>query len=183
MKLKLLSLVATTLSLASLPVFGDTYNFASDTTFLPLFNRTIADGSLLSEVGTAVHFHVENFTVSQTGTYSLSAVAGDPANFDTFVHLYSAFNPATPLNGFIAGNDDAFATADLGSALNNISLTAGNNYSFVVNGYGNTDFGAFTASIVGPGSIAPVPEPSTYALLAVGVVGFFLAHRRQIAKA
>ena len=179
MKKTLLSLAVSALSLASLPVFGDTYQFSNDTTFLPLFNRPTADGSALSDVGTAVHYHVENFTVSQTGTYSLSAVAGDPGSFDTFIHLYSLFNPALPLSGFIAGNDDAFANADLGSALNNITLTAGNNYAFVITGFGNSDFGGFTASIVGPGSIAPVPEPSFYALLGCGAAGLLIAGRRR----
>lgn len=183
MKYKFLSLVITTLSIASLSAFADTYNFSGDTTFLPLFNRATADGTVLSDVGTAVHYFTQDFTVSQTGAYSLSAVAGDPANFDTFVHLYSAFNPSSPLTGFVTGNDDAFANADLGSAINGITLTAGSNYSFVITGFGNTDLGAFTASIVGPGSIAPVPEPSTFALAACGIAALFLIRRKQMAKA
>ena len=183
MKIKLPSLVAATLALTNLPTFAATYSFAGDTTFLPLFNRATVDGTVLSDVGTAVHYFTQDFAVSQTGAYSLSAVAGDPANFDTFVHLYSAFNPSSPLTGFVAGNDDAFASADLGSAINGITLVAGNNYSFVITGFGNTDLGAFTASIVGPGSIAPVPEPSIYALMAVGMAGLFLARHRSVAKA
>lgn len=182
MKYKFLSLVAATLSIACLPAVADTYNFAGDTTFLPMFNRATEDGSLLSDVGTAVHYHVENFSVSQTGTYSLTTVAGDPGNFDTFIHLYSLFNPAAPLSGFIAGNDDAFANANLGSALSSISLTAGDNYAFVITGFGNSDLGAFTASIIGPGTITPVPEPSILAFAVCGFTTLVLVRRKQVAQ-
>lgn len=182
MKIRSLSLMATTLALTCLPVLGDTLNFSGDTASQLTFNRPIEDGSLLSDVGTSVHYFVENFTVSLSGNYNFSAVATDPSSFDTFIHLYSSFDFAQPLNNYLAGNDDAGGNPDLGSALNSVPLVAGNNYFFVIDGFGNADTGPFTASISGPGSISPVPEPSTLALATFGAAGLWLIRRRLASR-
>jgi MYXO-CTERM domain-containing protein len=178
MKIKSISLLVTTLSLASLPVFGDTFNFSGDTTSLPTFNRPIEDGSLLSDIGTSVPYNTFSFTVGQTGSYNFAATG-----FDTFVFLYSSFDPSQPLLNFIAGNDGAPGAVTGNSALGSVSLTSGNSYDYVITGFGNTDLGAFSASIDGPGTISPVPEPTPLALAASGVAGLWLVRRRQTAKA
>jgi len=183
MKIRSLSLLATTLSLACLPVCANTISFSADTTNLLPFNRPTEDGSVLSDVGMSVHYFVKNFTVNLTGSYNFSAVAKDPANFDTFIQLYSMFDYTQPLNNYLAGNDDAGANANLGSALTGIALTAGSNYSFVIDGFGDSDWGAFSASITGPGSISSVPdESSTFALAACGIAGLWLVRRRSVAN-
>ncbi len=166
------------MSLACLPVFGDTFNFSGDTTSLLTFNRPTEPGDDLSLFGTSVHYFVETFTVSLSGNYNFSVVATDPSNFDTFIQLYSTFNPSLPLGNYIAGNDDNVNGPEFGSALNGIPLIAGNTYTFVIDGFSNSDFGAFTASISGPGVISPVPEPSTLALATGGFLGLWLLRRR-----
>ena len=182
MKLQSTWLMVTALALSGSAAFADTFSFANNTTAGSTFNRPIEDGSLLSGVGTDVHYYGLSLIVSTSGNYNFSAVAGDPANYDTFIHVYNAsFDPTTPLLGFIAANDDAGPNPNLGSALSGISLTAGSTYNFVISGFGNTDFGAFTANVSGPGSIAPVPEPTTYALVALGAAGLGFARRRQVA--
>lgn len=54
--------------------------------------------------------------------------------FDTFSFLYSMFNPASPLSGGIAGNDDlpkgAFGTSGFAA-----TLAANTTYRLVVTGY------------------------------------------------
>ena len=184
MKIKSTLLTVAALALTNAAALADTFSLTGDTTSGLTFNRTIGDGSILSDVGTDVHYYGLSFIVGTSGSYDFSAVANNPANYDTFIHVYDAnFNPVAPLIGFIAANDDAGANPNLGSALSGISLTAGVTYNFVVNGFGNTDFGSFNASISGPGTIniAPVPEPSIYALVTLGVAGLWFARRRQIA--
>ena len=66
--------------------------------------------------------------------------------------LYAdAFNPSSPLANAVIGNDD-FPSIGL-SGFNNVSLTAGRTYYLVTTGFANTDFGAYTSQISGPGSL------------------------------
>ena len=66
--------------------------------------------------------------------------------------------------------------------LNGVNLTAGSKYFFVVDGFGNSDAGAFHASISGPGAIAAVPEPATTALLGIGAVGLVFTRWNRARK-
>ncbi len=183
MKKTSLLLIATALSLAGASAFGGTYTFNGDTTGLSPFNRPTEPGDALSDIGTAVPYFAQSFTVGVSGSYNLILQAGDSGSYDTFLHLYAgAFNAGQPLNNFLAANDDAPGGSAFGSTLSGISLTAGSTYTLVADGFGNSDFGAFTASISGPGSVAPVPEPSALALGGLGVAGL-LAARRRSAKA
>jgi len=59
----------------------------------------------------------------------------------------------------------------------------GTTYIAVVTGFGNTDAGAHTLRISGQGTAfvpgVVVPEPGTYAMLAVGLVGLGIMRRRR----
>jgi hypothetical protein len=177
--MKILPLLLTTLSLASATAFGNNYSFNGDTTGASPFNRPTEPGDALSDIGTAVPYYALNFSVNLSGSYNFSALPGDSSSFDSFIHVYSgSFNPSAPLNNFLAANDDAPGGSAFGSALNGLSLIAGNNYTFVIDGFGNSDFGPFSANISGPGSVSPVPEPSALALIGIGSALAGLARRR-----
>lgn len=180
MKNTSLLLIVTTLSLAGAPAFGGTLTFNGDTTGLSVFNRPTEPGDALSDIGTAVPYFDQQFTVGLSGNYNLTFQAADPGSYDTFLHLYAgSFNAAAPLNNFLGANDDAPGGSAFGSALAGVSLTAGSTYVFVTDGFANSDFGAFTASITGPGVVSVVPEPSAMALAGIGFTLLGLARRRN----
>jgi hypothetical protein len=110
---------------------------------------------------------VFSFTVDAVGSY----VFASTSPYDNYGLLYQgAFNAATPLANVIIGNDDANGGLDYRFTTN---LTTGNNYFLVSTGFNNSDFGAFTTTIDGTGSVTPiastsVPEPFTIVGTLVG---------------
>lgn len=180
----LLAFSFATLSLAS--ALADTVNLSGDTTGAPTFNRPTETGAR-SMVGGAVPFNTYQFNVSTSGQFTFTLTAIDPSSYDTFLHLFvNSFDPADtsdPAANFLAGNDDRVLNQpDLGSGLS-IQLNSGTSYFFVVDGFGNTDFGPYNASITGPGTIDVVPEPSTVALLGLAAVGLVVYMRRGFRSA
>ena len=79
----------------------------------------------------------------------------------------------------LIGNDDL---GDLTHSGFTYTLTAGTAYIFVTTGFGNADFGTYTNTITGPAVLA-VPEPQTYALMALGLVAMGLRRRAVMANA
>jgi hypothetical protein len=140
-----------------------------------------------STVGTATRYQALTFTVSSTGLYDLLSVATNPVNWDNYTHLYvTAFDPLNQFTNILRGNDDF---PNIGrSGFSGVSLTAGLNYIFVTSGFANADFGAYELRISGPGTATlvnsnVVPEPSTYALMATGLVGLVgVARRRRVQR-
>jgi len=181
MKITSLLLITAALSLANARVFGGTLIFSGDTSGGNPFNRPTEAGDALSDIGTAVPYFAEAFTVGLNGNYSVSVQANNPASFDTFIHLYSgSFDPSSPLNNLVGANDDQLnGYPEYGSGFNSQPLIAGNSYILVIDGFGNLDSGPFSANISGPGSITPVPEPSSLALAALGLAGFWQLRRRN----
>ena len=130
-----------------------------DTTGGPVFNRLLEDLSATSNIGTAVHYATYDFTVGTSGSYSFLSTA----RFDNFAFLYSpSFNNGAPLVNAVAGSDDLLGLTTAGLQFD---LIAGANYTFVTTGFGNGDFGAFSNTIGGPGTITaaalPPPVPPT----------------------
>lgn len=156
-----------------------TLTLTRDNTASATFNRPTETGALSLQ---NPRFDAYVFTVNLGGAYSFSLVAADPANFDTYIHLYqTGFNPADPETNFFRANDDGPGGTDAGSALSNVNLIAGTRYYLVADGFSALDYGAYTAAISGPGNVtaALVPEPSSTLLTALAAaLGCWLLARR-----
>lgn len=186
MKTRFLSTAAacTLTCLSVLPVSGvaSMLNLSGDDTSSPAFDRPTETGALSFQ---NPRFDAYLFTVDLSGAYDFSLVAADPANFDTYLHLYqTGFNAADPEANFLRANDDAPGGVNAGSALSHVALAAGTPYYLVADGFSALDYGAYTATITGPGNItaAAAPEPSAALLIglaALGGVGLIRRARRN----
>lgn len=171
-------LSAATALAGSLTLTGDT-----STPGTPTFNRPTESGAL--SLQSAVPYNAYVFRVTASGAYNFTLVASNPDSYDTFLHLYAGgFNPAAPDAFFLAANDDGPGGAAAGSALSGVSLSAAQTYYLVADGFLDTDAGAYTATIIGPGNIAasPVPEgSSSLVLLGIALSGVTFV-RRAVAR-
>ncbi len=142
--------------------------FTGSTITGPTFNRPVAGTppTSLSGAGTAVRFDTLTFTVSASGSYTFQSTATSPANWDNYTFLYvNSFNPSSALANVLVGNDDNLS---IGLSGFTIALTAGTTYVHVETGFFNTDFGAYSLAIRGPGTATVVPAPGAMALLGLG---------------
>jgi hypothetical protein len=146
------------------------------------WNRPIAGTPpvVLSATATAVRYNSFGFTVSTPGTYTFQSTAISPTNWDNYTFLYQkTFNPASPLTGYVTGNDD---NPSIGLSGFTIALDPGTNYYFVTTGFTNTDAGTFTNTITGVGTASPitsVPEPATM-LGTLAAFGYGAYSRRKM---
>ncbi|GGY43410.1 PEP-CTERM sorting domain-containing protein [Pseudoduganella albidiflava] len=151
---------------------ADIVTVTGDTTGSPAFDRPLADFSALSTNGTGSHYDIIEFTVAETEEYAIYGTG----NFDTFLFLYQAFDPATPLTGGLRADDDLTTTFSSGFATD---LNAGQEYILVMAGFDSADFGAYSITISGPGAISLVPEPASWLMLGIGVLGLALCRRAR----
>jgi hypothetical protein len=119
----------------------------------PVFNRPIVDCSNLSDVGSAVHYHAQAFSVDASGDYAITSVqdnAGTP--WDGFIFVFSTpFDPSDPLASCVAASDDDIGMGN--SRIEPIALQADAGYVLVTTGFGNNDVGSYANVIAGPGQV------------------------------
>ena len=134
------------------PAQANIIEFTGSTAGGSTYNRPIEDLSIQSFVGINVAYSTANVNVNANGTYTFLTTA----QFDSFAFLYAnSFNPNTPLVNAIRGNDDllpGFTTSGFAA-----DLIAGTDYVYVTTGFGNTDYGAFSETIGGPGIVTVTP--------------------------
>ncbi len=131
------------------------------------FDRPNANGTSApttnSATATAVPFDMITFTVETTGTYSFLSTS-TTVGFDNFTILYSGSSPLLA-NALIA-NDNLVAGNTTTSGFSYV-LTAGATYAFVTTGSTNASAGSYSDAI----TLSAVPEPSTWMMMGVGLVG------------
>ena len=139
------------LALAAAPAFADTVTFSGTTAGGPTWNRPRDAGSgtagscTLSNIGTAVPFATEPFTVPADGTYDIDL---DPVGFDGVLLLYDGrgFDPSDPCLGLIGYADEGFDPGNP-EEIAAVGLSAGVSYTVVVTGFDNTDAGAYSGTV------------------------------------
>ena len=96
-------------------------------------------------------------------------------------HVHSA--RAADAVGVGAEVDTAFDSTGIGFSGFTFALSAGASYIVVTTGFeSGVDFGAYSNSISGPGTVNVVPEPGTYGLMALGLAFVGFAARRSRAR-
>jgi hypothetical protein len=182
--MKMLSTIRAALASAALALAlpASAAFYVDDTTGGPTYTRALVDFSDLSAVGVDVSYDVFSFSVSEAGVYTVRSFAegllgGDP--WDQFIFLYAdSFDPSAPLvNGVIASDD---FNSNIGVSGFDIALSTGVAYYLVTTGWAPEESGKFLNLVRGPGEILPaIPEPDTYALLAMGLFAVAFAVRRR----
>nr|WP_248595255.1 PEP-CTERM sorting domain-containing protein [Candidatus Accumulibacter phosphatis] len=149
-------------------------SFNDTTAGAPTWNRPIAGNppTVLSGVGTNTPYDVNGFFVDQSGSYTFQSTATNPLGWDNYSFLYQlAFDQTQQLLNVLIGNDD---NPSIGLAGFTYSLVAGVNYFLVQTGFSNSDFGAYSTEIQGPGNITlssiSVPEPGSLALVGAALL-------------
>jgi hypothetical protein len=176
---------AAALALLVCAATADAQTFAGTTVGGPTWNRTVGGSPPappLSSVGTNVAYDVIQFRVTTSGAYSFRSNALVPTNWDNYLHLYAgAFNPTSQFTNLIVANDD-FPSIGI-AGFNDVALLADTDYFAVTSGFANDDAGTYELVIRGPGTAflpdAQVPEPASFALLAVGAFGIGVVARRR----
>jgi hypothetical protein len=169
--------------MTAMPAIAGTITYNGTTLGQPTFHRPRANGidaPVDLSPFTAVPYSVQSFSVDTRGQYDLVSGAIDPAGWDNYLFLYkNSFDPSDPLtNGRIA-NNNLFELAVPGfSGFTNVVLNPGVTYFLVTTGFKNTDIGAFTNIITGPGNISFATSIPTPALLP-GLIGMGLAAWRK----
>jgi hypothetical protein len=172
---------ALALSVAALAAPASAAFYVDSTVDGPTFDRPFEDFSGISSLGVDVSYDVFVFSVTISGDYRVRSFAEglrQDAPWDQFIFLYAdSFDPAQPLANGVIGDDDFEGT--IGRSGFDIALMAGTVYHLVTTGFEAEDQGRFLNVIRGPGEVIPVPEPGTYALLALGLGAVALAVRRR----
>ena len=155
---------------------AELYTFTGDTSSAPTFNRPVTR-TALSNFGTDVRYAPFVFTASAAGAYTFIT---DTQRFDAYTFLYrGVFAPTAPLANLITLSDDIPDASHLSGFVSFVD--ANTTYTYVTAGFENLEGGPFVATISGPGSITPVPEPAAYGMLLAGLALVGALGRRKAA--
>jgi hypothetical protein len=149
---------------------ADIVTWTGDTT-----GHATVDLTPLGADASAVPYDALSFTVSESGDYTFLLTA--VYNIDSVIVLYeNSFDPNDAFTNSIAAGDD---DVSLNTSSTWASLTAGTHYTLLVAGFADTDFGAYSVTVGGPGLISAVPEPSTWLMLGLGLAAVGYTARRK----
>ena len=177
MKLHSLATAALT-ALAATFAQADSFTLVGNVSLTdPVFNRPFTLTSL-SGSGTAVHYDAFTFGGVSAGSYDFRMI-GNPTTFDTFLVLYAGgFNPASPLTNLVALNDDFVSGNTASGSGFTFTLAATTVYTLVSTAFSNSGVGGYTTTVLP----SPVPEPASYGLMALGLIGVGVTARRRMLR-
>ena len=135
---------------------------------------TLDVGAIYIDAGNAVPYDTLSFQVNAVGTWQFLALA----DFDSAIFLYAGgFDASAPTHNLIAHNNDLLSPDTSGFVSFLVPTVT---YTVVLTGLHDGEFGKYNLTIGGPGaiSIAAVPEPSTWLMLAGGLAAITLVRRR-----
>ena len=100
------------------------------------------------------NYFIRTITPEVTGNYSIE-VTNSSGFDDTFLFLYSSFDPSSSLSNLIIANDDIGDENywSTWSRINGVELTGGVAYIVVMTSYQSQAIGSVTFEIVGPSSV------------------------------
>jgi hypothetical protein len=135
---------------------------------------TIDVSKVFIDAGTTVPYQALTFEVDAAGTWQFLAIA----DFDSAIFLYAGgFDASAPITNLLKVNNDLLSPDTSGFVW---FLVPTVEYTVVITGLENGDFGKYSLTIGGPGAVhvSAVPEPSTWLMLALGLAAVTVAGRR-----
>lgn len=129
----------------------DTVMYSGDTTGAATWQRALASCGGVSGAPGPMNYQVQPFHVGTNGAYDITSVQA--GGWDGYLVIYQGtFDPNNQTTNCIGGDDDGAGGIGT-SEVFGLALTAGTQYWVVTTGFDNAEFGAYTNTITGPGTV------------------------------